>query len=250
MTIAGVGYRKTAGRRPAAPTTDFAFYGGAAFATAAAAYAAVALGAHLALEVVLVLVLFAACLLGFLFAPHVVVAVMIPVFAFIPAAKLFVTPQVGPVKDLVTVAAASATVAVLVLRPVRERVRLDGGVLVTVALLLALYAVNAGGGHDNAWVQGMRLTAEPLVLLIAGLTLGGKERVLRWALTSLIATACVVACYGLVQQAVGPWRLVGWGYSFADELRTYNGHLRSFSTLDNPFTYAAFLVIALAAVFF
>jgi O-antigen ligase len=132
----------------------------------------------------------------------------------------------------------------------RARGLLDRWVLAIVALLLVLYVIDAGGGHGVAWAQGVRLTAEPLVLLIAGLTLAADERVLRWALASLIATACVVAGYGLVQQAVGPWTLAGWGYSFSDQLRSYNGHLRSFSTLDDPFAYAALLLFGLAAVFF
>jgi O-antigen ligase len=252
MTVAGVSYRRTADLRRAASTHDLILYGGASLSTLVAAYTAVAMGVNFALEVVLVLAVVGACVLGFLNAPHIVAAVMIPLFALIPAAKLFVTPLFGPVKDLVTVAAAIATVGVIALRPRtgRGRGRLDRSTLVMVALFLALYVIDAGGGHGVAWAQGVRLTAEPLILLLAGLTLAGDGRVLRWALASLIATACVVAGYGLVQQAVGPWALAGWGYSFSEELRSYNGHLRSFSTLDDPFAYAALLLCGLAAVFF
>jgi O-antigen ligase len=252
MTVARVDSRRIAGRRSTIWSADSILYGGATLSTLVAAYTAVVVGVHVAFDVLLALSLFGACLLGFLFAPHIVAAVMIPVFAFIPAAKLFVTPLIGPVKDLVTLAAAVATIAVIVLRPRMGRGHdfRDRWLMVIVALLLALYVIDAGGGHGVAWAQGVRLTAEPLILLMAGLTLAGDERVLRWTAASLIATACVLAGYGLIQQAVGPWTLAGWGYSFGEQLRTYNGHLRSFSTLDDPFAYAALLLFGLAAVFF
>jgi O-antigen ligase len=252
MTLERAVALKTAVRRPALQTSDLVVYLGAALATIVAAFASVAIGADLGLGLVLIVAFFAACLLGFLVAPHVVVALMIPLFAFIPAAKVFLTPLVGPAKDLVTLAAAAATVAVLVLKPARSRVRAlpDRWVLLGVGLLLALYVLNVGGGHGAAWAQGLRLTSEPLLLLIAGLTLADGKRTLRWAIASLVATACAVACYGLLQQAVGQWTLVGWGYSFSKQVRTYNGHLRSFSTFDDPFAYAAFLLFGLAAVFF
>ena len=65
---------------------------------------------------------------------------------------------------------------------------------------------------------------------------------------SLVATAVFVAAVGLVQQLVGEWALYDLGYSFRVQLRTVDGHLRSFGTLDEPFAYAAFLLLALAAL--
>jgi O-antigen ligase len=108
-----------------------------------------------------------------------------------------------------------------------------------------------GGGHGVAWAQGFRLTAEPLLLLVVGLTLRQPQRTLRWAMVSLVATSCFVALVGLFQQTVGVWTLYSWGYQFGKELRTYNnGLLRSFGTLDVSFAYAAFLLSGLAAVVF
>jgi hypothetical protein len=40
------------------------------------------------------------------------------------------------------------------------------------------------------------------------------------------------------------------GYSYTAQVRTISGHLRSFGTLDDPFTYAAFLFLSLSAVLF
>jgi O-antigen ligase len=232
------------------PAADFVLRAGAVGTTLFAAYLSVHMGAQIGFGLVLLVSFFAAAVLGFLFMPHVAVALTIPLFAFIPAAKVLVTPTVGPLKDIVSLAAIGAAVAVLVLERSKApaQTRPDRWVLLAVALLLGLYLVNVGGGHGVAWAQGFRLTAEPLLLLVAGLTLADPRKTLRWGLAALVATACVAAAYGLVQQAVGKWALVGWGYSFTREVRSYNGHLRSFSTFDDPFAYAAFLLFALAAL--
>jgi O-antigen ligase len=223
-----------------------------AVATLLAAYASVRMGAQVGLGVVLAVALFIGSVLGFLLAPHLLVALTIPVFALVPFGKLFVSPQLGPVKDLLTLAAISATLIVIAIErgPDRRRALPDNWILVSVMFLLGLYVVNVGGGHNVAWAHGVRLTVEPLLLLIVGLTLPNPRRTLRYALVSLVAMACVMASYGLVQQALGPWRLQGWGYSFDSQLRTYHGHLRSFGTLDDPFVYAAFLLFGLVAVLF
>src|ERR687884_624666 len=225
---------------------------GAGFFTLFASYLSVKMGAQIGFGLVLLIAFFALCVLGFLFAPHWTTALMIPTFAFIPAAKVLVTPNIGPLKDLVTLAAILATLAVLVLEPSKARRRLlpDRWVILAVGLLLGLYVVNVGGGHGIAWAQGLRLTAEPLLLLVAGLALPRPGRTLRYAAVSFVATACVAAVYGLWQQAVGKWALVGYGYSFSSQVRSYNNHLRSFGTFDDPFAYAAFLLFAIAILLF
>src|SRR5919202_4313321 len=234
------------------PGYDLALRLGAGFFTLFAAYLSVKMGAQIGFGLVLLIAFFALCVLGFLFAPHWTTALMIPTFAFIPAAKVLVTPNIGPLKDLVTLAAILAALAVLVLEPSRARRRLlpDRWVILAVGLLLGLYVVNVGGGHGIAWAQGLRLTAEPLLLLVAGLTLANPRRTLRYAAVSFVATACVAAAYGLWQQAVGKWALIGYGYSFSSQVRSYNNHLRSFGTFDDPFAYAAFLLFALAILLF
>ncbi len=49
-----------------------------------------------------------------------------------------------------------------------ERRRPDRLVLALVLLLLGLYVINPGGSHGIAWVQGVRLVGEPLLLLLVG----------------------------------------------------------------------------------
>lgn len=197
-------------------------------------------------EAVLAVAIYLGALLAFLSAPHLATAATVALFAFIPALKVFVAPQAGGVKDVVVLAAISAAVVVFAF----EQRRPDRWVGILVLLLLGLYVVNVGGGHGDAWAQGLRLTGEPLLLLLVGFVLPNPQRNLRYALGALVAVGCIDALYGLLQQAVGQWTLVSWGYSFKLQVRTINGMLRSFGTFDDPFEYAAFLLFALAAVLF
>jgi hypothetical protein len=49
---------------------------------------------------------------------------------------------------------------------------------------------------------------------------------------------------------MGAPRLVALGYEYNVQVRFLSGHLRSFGTFDDPFAYAAFLLMALAALLF
>ncbi len=199
---------------------------------------------------------FVLTVVGWLLAPHIVVAVSIPLFAAIPTAKVLITPLIGPVKDLITLAAGVAIlITILQRRRTRGLPAVDRLLSVLILAVLALYVINIGGGlssgqHDIAWGQGVRLAGEPMILLLAGLMLPYSERTLAVAVRSFVFTGCGVALYGIYQQSVGPWRLVGMGYSFTDQVRTIGGHLRSFGSLDDPFAYSAFLLLALVAVLF
>jgi hypothetical protein len=114
-----------------------------------------------------------------------------------------------------------------------------------------MYVLNVGGNltggtaYGSAWFHGVRLRLEPLLLFVSALVLPYPRRSLRFAAISTIVTACVVSVYGLMQQALGEGRLVELGYEYGRELRTIEGQLRSFGTFDTPFTYAAFLALAL-----
>jgi hypothetical protein len=207
-------------------------------------------GVEVGVGIFIALLLFLAAFAGFLFVPHVAAGLMIPLFALVPALKVFVGAWVGPVKDLVALSAIVAALALLLAERGPGRRLPDPVATSLVALLLGLYVVNAGGGHDVAWGQGVRLTGEPLLLLVAGLALPDPRRTLRFAVGSLIATATLVACYGLFQQRLGIWGLHDLGYAFDEHIRTFHGHLRSFGTLDDPFAYATLLVSGLAAVVF
>ena len=220
----------------------------AAAATVFASLMAVRAGAQLSVGALLAIALFAAAVGGFVSYPHVTVAFTVVIFALIPALKVFVLPEIGALKDLLVVAGAVAAVLLYVFE--RERA-LDRTIGVLVFMLLGLYVLNVRGEHDVAWLQGIRLVGEPLILLLVGMTLRDPRRTARWALGTLVLTCCLVAAYGLYQQVVGKYVLVEWGYSFENQVRSLEGgQFRSFGTLDDPFAYAALLCFGLAALAF
>jgi O-antigen ligase len=214
------------------------------------AYEATVRGGIVSLGTLLALGVFAATTYAFLVVPHLAVAVTIPVFALLPAAKVLVTPQLGPMKDGIVLAAIVAAMAMAATRRRSAWLGADRWLIVPTLFLLFLYVVNVAGSHNIAWIQGVRLFSEPLLLLLAGLALPQPQRTLRWAISSLLATACFVAGVGLAQQAIGQWRLHDIGFAFNRQIRTIQGHLRSFGTMEEPFDYASFLALAFAACLF
>jgi uncharacterized membrane protein YhaH (DUF805 family) len=185
--------------------------------------------------------------------PHACVASLIPIFAVLPMVKTLFFPFAGPLKDVLALAGICAGAAIVIKNVSSgRRQRSDFWVVTLIGFLIALYVVNLGGGleRDIAWLHGVRLFTEPLILLLVGLTLGDPRRTLAWSQASLIATATGVALYGIAQQILGVDRLLGLGYAWDVHLRLINEHLRSFGTLDEPFAYAALLLFGLAAVVF
>jgi hypothetical protein len=214
------------------------------------ALAATQVGEALSLALIVLLTTFFLMVTAFVVVPHVAIALTIPIFALIPALKVLAFPWIGPLKDMIAMAAICAAAVLIVLRSSQGRSqRGDFWVAAATALFAALYLINVGGwNRDLAWTHGVRLALEPLALLLVGLALDNARRTLRWAMVSLVTTAVFIAGYGIVQQFLGEWRLYEMGYSFRVQLRTVDGQLRSFGTLDEPFAYAAFLLLALAAL--
>jgi O-antigen ligase len=201
------------------------------------------------------LALFVGLVASFMAVPWIAIPLTIPLFVAIPTLKVFVASVVGGVKDAVSLAAIVAAALTIVLRRSRGRpTGLDGTSAVLILALFVLYALNAGGlvtgetGHGTAWAQGIRLFFEPLLLFVVGLVLPGPARTFPRAMTSLVATAVGVAAYGLLQQRLGVQRLMSLGYTYGEEVRQISGRLRSFGTLGEPFTYASFLLLAVAVV--
>ena len=242
-----------AARAVLAPPDLFAPLVGA-FLTTAACFLAVRMGAPLVLLGLLVLLFFGTAVVAFVAVPHVAVAVTIPLFAALPTLKVVVVPWIGPLKDGIVIAAAVAAALVTVRRSLTgSRHPADRWVVAAVVLLMALYLFNLGGGlttgsYDAGWIQGVRLTYEPLLLLLAGLTLDAPRRTLRWAAISLIATTCAVGVYGVIQQFIPHPQLQAMGYEYDVHIRFFAGFVRSFGSLDDPFAYAAFLLFGLAVV--
>jgi O-antigen ligase len=192
---------------------------------------------------------------AFLYAPHVAVATAIPFFIVLPALKVLVTPLIGGTKDVICIAAAVAAVLLFLGRRAERRsTRLDHFAVVLLALLALLYLADIGGQlsgegrYGVAWFHGVRLFAEPLSLFLVGASLRRPAKTYRWATGSLVVTAVVVALVGLAQQVLRGPRLAALGYSYGVEIRTVGGHLRSFGTLLEPFSYAAVLLLAITVI--
>jgi O-antigen ligase/polysaccharide polymerase Wzy-like membrane protein len=210
------------------------------------------LGEPLSLAILVSFGVFFLVIVAFMSVPHISVAAMIPIFILLPMLKVLFVPWLGPLKDIIGLAAICAGAALVVQRAnSNQKALADFWVTIMVGFLMALYIVNLGGGlqRDLAWAHGVRLFSEPLFLLLVGLTLGDARRTFRWMMASLIASACFVALVGIAQQALGDVRLVQMGYEYNTYVRFIGGHLRSFGSLDDPFGYAAFLLFGLAAVF-
>jgi O-antigen ligase len=241
--------------RLALPRFDVAAAGLGALGTMLAVLFVERMGTPLGLGVLVGVTAFAAIVLAYVAVPHVAVALTIPFFAALPALKVFVHPLIGATKDLVVVAAvAAAGVVFFRRRAARQPWIPDRFALVIIGLLSALYLANVGGylsgetGYGAAWFHGVRLFAEPLALLLVGLSLRYPQRTLRWAGISLVATAVGIAVVGLVQQALGIAGLLELGYDYGQEVRQAYGRLRSFGTLPEPFSYAGFLLFGLSAL--
>lgn len=220
----------------------------------ASVYVTVTRGPMFGLLPLVAILFFGLAAWAFVNVPHIAVAVTIPVFATLPTTKLFVSSLLGGVKELIIIAAVAAASYRWLTRPREERPRVDRWVAVLVAVFLALYLVNVGGGFradsfDVAWFHGVRLVAEPLALLLVGLSLDDSRRTFRWAMGSVVATGCAVALVGLFQQLLGVDGLLRLGYTY-DQLNRFPGQIRSFGTLDDPFLYVAFLLMGLIAVLF
>jgi len=63
--------------------------------------------------------------------------------------------------------------------------------------------------------------------------------------TILMVTGCITAVVGIIQQIVGQEVLAALGYDYNVTIRTAGGFLRSFSTFNQSFPFALFLMLVL-----
>lgn len=208
-------------------------------------------GAELTFALMLGSFTFVAFVAGFAFVPHVFVSATVAYFALLPTLQTFVPSGLEGTKELIIAAAVVAAVGLFIRR---HATRLDSGVLLLLGLIFGLYVVNLGGaltgetGHGIAWFHGVRLFAEPLCLFVFGATARNPHKTLKWSVAALIGACVVNAFYGLLQQAIGVAGLMGVGYRYGAEVRQVSGHLRSFGTLGEPFSYAGLLLLGVATL--
>jgi len=208
-------------------------------------------GAAPTLALLLGLILFGAFVAGFAFTPHVFVPLAIVYFASLSTLEVFSGAELGASKDVITIAAVIATVGLLLRR---GATRLDLGTMLLLGLILSLYVVNLGGalsgetGHGAPWFHGVRLFAEPIFLFIFGTSVRNPHKTLVWSVWALVGVCVVNALYGLLQQVLGIGGLFSLGYQYGVEVRQISGHLRSFGTVAEPFSYAGLLLLGLCVL--
>lgn len=172
-------------------------------------------------------------------------------FALQPALKFYVSDGFGPVKDAVVGVSIAALFATLLrrrlgLRDATARLRRPDPLLSSlVAAFMVLYAINPGGGHEASWADGARLVIESFSLLLLGYLGPMTERTWPWVVRAVLAMAVIETMAGVAQQLIGVDRLVNdFGYVYGSQVRQVaGGALRSFGTLDDPFNYAALVLL-------
>ena len=80
------------------------------------ALAATQIGEGLSLALIVVLTLFFLMVTAFVVVPHIAIALTIPTFALIPMLKVLAFPWIGPLKDMITLAAICAAAVLVVQR--------------------------------------------------------------------------------------------------------------------------------------
>jgi hypothetical protein len=111
--------------------------------------------------------------------------------------------------------------------------------LVVVALLSA---VSIGG--DQA-LLGLKVNLYYVLVAVAVWRAPLDQRERDRLVTILMATGFVCSVIGLAQQALGDVRLNDLGYQYNSTIRFSGDFLRSFSTFDQPFPFALFVMVTL-----
>jgi putative inorganic carbon (hco3(-)) transporter len=104
----------------------------------------------------------------------------------------------------------------------------------------------AVGGLQAAW--GLKIAFFFLLVAVAAwrCPLDARER--DRLVTILLVAGVLTAVYGIVQQAMGHDALHHLGYEYNTAIRFTGGFVRSFSSFDNPFGFAYFLMLVLLIV--
>ncbi len=111
--------------------------------------------------------------------------------------------------------------------------------------LLALAALSALLHPSTSAIIGVKIgffyLLVPLALWWAPLNAKERDRLV----TILMVAGVVVVIIGIGQQIAGPEALVSLGYDYNSNVRFASGILRSFSTFNQPFAYAFFVMMVL-----
>ena len=144
-------------------------------------------------------------------------------------------------KEALTLAVLGATfVAPFAVRSAGRRLPQWGYLILALAAVGVVSAVLVGGSRG---LVGLKVGFFYVLLGLAvwRCPLDARER--DRLVSILMATGFATAMFGLVQQLLGPDRLVDLGYEYNTDIRTAGGFLRSFSTFDTSFAFALYLMV-------
>ena len=110
-------------------------------------------------------------------------------------------------------------------------------------LVLSVTSAFVVGGLQAAWGLKIAFFFVLVAVIVWRCPLDASER--DALVTIILVAGFVTAGYGLAQQVMGHQRLNAIGYEYNSTIRTTGGFLRSFSTFDNPFGFAYFLMLVL-----
>ncbi len=172
-------------------------------------------------------------------------------FALQPALKFYLSDAFGPAKDAAVVVAVAALLASLLRRrwgldvATGPRRSVDRALVLGVLAFITLYVINPAGDHGTGWATGARLVVEAFALFLVGYLGTTPARTWRWVVTAALVVAVIETLAGIAEQYIGVTRLVqDLGYTYGEQVRQISGGaLRSFGTLDEPFSYAALVLL-------
>ncbi len=117
--------------------------------------------------------------------------------------------------------------------------------LPAIVALAAFGSISALATAGLVGLLAIKITFFYLLILVvlwrAPFTAGDRDHLV----SILMFVGVICALVGLWQQLVGPDYLVGLGYSYNEQVRTAGGFLRSFSTFNQPFPFALYVMTSL-----
>lgn len=133
------------------------------------------------------------------------------------------------------------------LRPAQpvDRVRLVPGWLAAVGMLILLGVAHLPVLPFSTGVEGLKVAFFYLLFVAIMWRHPFDDRDRDHLVGVFMATGVLTAAIGVAQQLVGAEALIGIGYRYGDSVRTAGGHLRAFSTFDQPFPFAFYLMVVL-----
>lgn len=161
---------------------------------------------------------------------------------------LLLAPRLPPLTAGWKEALVLATLAATFVAPLSARAASNGPLpgwapAVVGLMVLAVASAFVVGGLQAAWGLKIAFFFVLVAVIVWRCPLDASER--DALVTILFGAGVLTALYGIAQQFMGHGRLHALGYEYNTAIRFTGGFVRSFSSFDNPFGYAYFLMLVL-----